>query len=197
MSLGLDFLISMTTGGTALGMSLYNFWKSRLGARLELGELVEIGTMLAFSPMTRQEHLLIYLPIQFYNEGGKTAMISDLTMTAEGPEGQVPMFLMKRVQGRKSEEIESFLPIFPLFVKSGEAVEATFEFMDGADIALKLDKDYEITLTAHYNNKQSVSSSYSLHLEREKVLKFPKLTWLHLLRQEEKAPPAIIFGKDM
>ena len=75
MSLEPDFLISMATGGTALGMSLFNFWKSRQGAKLVLGELVEIGTMLAFSPMTRQEHLLLYLPIQFYNDGGKTAIV--------------------------------------------------------------------------------------------------------------------------
>ena len=191
-----ELSFELLSAGAALGMSIYNYWQARQPGLLVLGELVEVGAMLAFSPQTRQEHLLLFLPVQFFNEGSDTAMVTDLKMTTEGPEGSVPMFLTKRVQGRTSDEIESLQPIFPIFVKAGQAVVETFEFMDGAEVALKLDRSYEVTLTVTYDLTRTTSRTYTLNLPKDAVPKFPKLSWLHLYRKEEEAPPPIVFGKD-
>ena len=192
-----EFIISISTGGFALVMSIYNFWKSRQGPRVVLGEFVEIGAMLAFSPQTRLEHLLLYLPINFFNDGSDTAMVTDVTIAVEGDEGVVPMYLMKRVKGRIAEEIESIKPEFPIFIEVGKGSVETFEFMDGPEAALKLDKAYQITITANYNFKRSVSKTYSVKLVKDEVTKFPKLKWIHLHRKEKEIPPPIIFGKDI
>lgn len=197
MEISLELLASYATAVVALGMSLYNYWRAQQGAKLSLGPLVELGGMLNFSPQTRQEHLLLYMPLHLFNEGTKTAMITDISMTAEGPEGTIPMFLMKRVQGRTSEEIESEQPIFPVFVEAGQGTVATFEFMDGPDVAMKLDQTYQITIMATYNTNRSSSRTYTLTLSRDAVPKFPQLNWFHVQRAEETAPPPIIFGKDL
>jgi len=190
-------LIGMITALAALVMSIYNFWKARRGPKIILGPIVEIGTMIAFNPMTNKEHLLLYIPVQFFNEGTSTAVISDLEMTAVGPEGSVPVFLMKRVKGRASDEIETIRPAFPIFIASGEFLAPVFEFMDGPEKALELDQSYQVTLKANYSIKRSARQSYYLHLPRESTSKFPKLTWVHLEHQETDAPPPIVFGKDI
>lgn len=192
----LDILSSVATSGVALALGLYNFWKARRGAKLILPQFVEVGVMRTFNPSSRKEHTLLYLPTQFYNEGTKTAVVTNFKVSATSDGASYSLVTTKKVKGQTPEEMRSEYPMFPVMVGAGETVSALFEVMNKPEDLLKPGAQYTFVVYAEYVNGRTSVSEFSLEIPKEHEAKFPNITWVNLHRKGEPSVQPIMFGKD-
>jgi len=189
----LGILISILTAIVAIVISLYNYFLIRKGAKLVIGEIVEIGVMKSTSSQLQLTQIMCYFPLYFFNSGFTEAMITSIDITILNDDKKIPLFLTKRIRGRKFESIESLNPLLPVFINEKSGKMEFFEFMTKE---VKLEKIDKIKVSIDYNNKRT-TQEFKIDITGEDIKEFPSLNWVNLYGKDQGYPKPLLFGKDM
>jgi Leucine-rich repeat (LRR) protein len=165
----IDNLPAAAPGVAAIGLSLYNWYLMRRGAKLNLDKFVTYGV---YSPEISDAppKTIFYFPILVNNTGYKPGMISEVSIVCTGPGGKKNLKINRRIEIHKegdpsvytSSDFREAIPQFPFSVPSHEGIMFLLECTDIYHDVLPPDEDITFQINIKYGKNKSASIEFPL-----------------------------------
>ncbi len=183
----------------AIALALYNFYKARESAKLQLSPPIEIGAINR-NLFGKQ---IFYFPLFLSNVGSKPANLEWIDLNFEDVETKenFPFYITKNVEGRKLSEIKSILPLFPILIEGHKSVSVIMEFTEGKKKKIPENRNYNAIFTFNYNDDKKLIVPIPFELKSgSDTMGTQNIKWAPLKQQIEDPsdyPGITLFGKDM
>ncbi|MHA2053106.1 MAG: hypothetical protein ACW99F_05840 [Candidatus Hodarchaeales archaeon] len=183
----------------AILLALYNFYKARESAKLELSPPIEIGT-LDRNLFGKQ---FFYFPLYLSNAGSRPANLEWIDLYFEDVETneKFPFYLTKNVEGRKLSEIKSILPLFPILIEGYNSISVIMEFTEGKKKKLPPNRNYRAMFTLTYNENKTLTVPVSYEFKpSQEIGGIQNIQWSPLrerINDPSDFPGITLFGKDV
>jgi len=162
-----------TSSISALALSIYNWFKSRVGARIKIVESYRFGI---FTYQSGRKH--IYLPLDVMNYGSSIGMINSVEFEIQlssgkkvkfRPTRRVEVSSMSSSKSITQNDLKDILPTLPVFCPPSEGVSAMFEYYEDSkdDDIVQTNVDYKCKLSIRYDGNKSEVRSFSLQMSDE------------------------------
>lgn len=170
--------------GVAAGLlSLYNWWKMRAGAKLNVEQFVTYGLHNKLSRDKTPEQKILYIPIIVNNNGSKPGMINDIILTFQSQDGEKKLNLDRRVeitnpQAISRNDFTSIIPQFPVTIPSQEGRVFLVECTDIYHDVIPIDKEVTGKITVKYGKNKKSSTKFPFKISSIDLKLAVDVTWV-------------------
>ena len=168
-----QMILPALPGIGAAVLSIYNFFKARRGAVLDLSHIYQFGTINLYDD--GKDFKLIYLTIPFENQGSSVGTVNSIKLELSWSGNSTFLYPARRVELADpeddavihQEDFKTSLPILPVYIPAYDGASFTFEFHDVDENPFPVDQDVNARLSIIYDRKKKLTKEFTMKVSSE------------------------------
>jgi hypothetical protein len=162
-------MMSAAPGVGAAALSIYNFFKARRGAVINISHIYQFGVINLFDG---KDFKLLYLSIPFENDGNSVGTIDSVKLEVKWGDNKTILYPIRRIELNKPEDDsvihqEDFveqLPILPIYVPPHSGACFTFEFHDVGENPFPRTDKMDARILVIYSGKKKTEKEFKIQI---------------------------------
>ena len=167
----LDMITAAAPGIGAACLSIYNFLKARRGAKIEISQIYQFGSINLQDD--GKDFKVLFLSIPFENLGTSVGAVNSIKLVLTWGNNRTVLYPVRRIELSKpegdaiihQEDFVEQLPLLPVYVPLESGAAYSFEFHDVGENPFPRTETINAKIMVTYNNgKKKVEKDFKMEI---------------------------------